>query len=88
MGQDRSHPWAECKPPVPGLEIEFNTCLSLSYMQVTVKMYKRGSHGWLGKSLNATATIPSNTFVIFKISGEEDDAKIPASTIHSITLSI
>ncbi|XP_017289503.1 uncharacterized protein si:zfos-911d5.4 [Kryptolebias marmoratus] len=56
--------------------------------QVTVKMYKRGSHGWLGKSLNATATIPSNTFVVFKISGEEDNAKIPANTIHSITLSI
>ncbi|XP_039991996.1 uncharacterized protein si:zfos-911d5.4 [Xiphias gladius] len=56
--------------------------------QVTVKMYKRGSHGWLGKSLSATTTIPSNTFVIFKISGEEEDAKIPANTIHSITLSI
>ncbi|XP_035518452.1 uncharacterized protein si:zfos-911d5.4 [Morone saxatilis] len=56
--------------------------------QVTVKMYKRGSHSWLGKSLNATATIPSNTFVIFRISGEESDAKIPANTIHSITLSM
>ncbi|KAM7370660.1 hypothetical protein PAMP_010189 [Pampus punctatissimus] len=56
--------------------------------QVTVKMYKRGSHGWLGKSLSATTTIPSNTCVIFRISGEESDAKIPANTIHSITLSI
>lgn len=56
--------------------------------QVTVKMYKRGSHSWLGKSLSATATIPSNTCVIFRISGEEEDAKIPANTIHSITLSI
>lgn len=56
--------------------------------QVTVKMYKRGSNSWLGKSLNATTTIPSNTFVIFRISGEETDAKIPANTIHSITLSI
>lgn len=56
--------------------------------QVTVKMYKRGSHSWLGKSLNATATIPSNTSVIFRISGEEADAKIPANSIHSITLSI
>ncbi|XP_010749039.3 uncharacterized protein si:zfos-911d5.4 [Larimichthys crocea] len=56
--------------------------------QVTVKMYKRGSQSWLGKSLNATATIPSNTFVIFRISGEETDAKIPANTIHSITLSM
>ncbi|XP_061564111.1 uncharacterized protein si:zfos-911d5.4 [Cololabis saira] len=55
--------------------------------QVTVKMYKRGIQGWLGKSLNATTTIPSNTFVIFRISGEEADAKIPANTIHSITLS-
>lgn len=51
-------------------------------------MYKRGSHGWLGKSLSATTTIPSNTCVIFRISGEEADAKIPANTIHSITLSI
>lgn len=56
--------------------------------QVTVKMYKRGSQSWLGKSLNATATIPSNTFVIFRVSGEETDAKIPANTIHSITLSM
>ncbi|XP_008288660.1 uncharacterized protein LOC103363606 [Stegastes partitus] len=56
--------------------------------QVTVRMYKRGCHSWLGKSLNATTTIPSNTFVIFRISGEEADAKIPANTIHSITLSI
>ncbi|XP_022046631.1 uncharacterized protein si:zfos-911d5.4 [Acanthochromis polyacanthus] len=56
--------------------------------QVTVKMYKRGCHSWLGKSLTATTTIPSNTFVIFRISGEEADAKIPANTIHSITLSI
>ncbi|XP_054455297.1 uncharacterized protein si:zfos-911d5.4 [Anoplopoma fimbria] len=55
--------------------------------QVTVKMYKRGSQGWLGKSLIATTTIPSNTAVIFRISGEEADAKIPAYTIHSITLS-
>ncbi|XP_029311892.1 uncharacterized protein LOC115024465 isoform X2 [Cottoperca gobio] len=55
--------------------------------QVTVKMYKRGSQGWLGKSLNATTTIPSNTYVIFRISGEEADAKISANSIHSITLS-
>ncbi|XP_036938181.1 uncharacterized protein si:zfos-911d5.4 isoform X2 [Acanthopagrus latus] len=56
--------------------------------QITVKMYKRGSQGWLGKSLNATATVPSNTSVMFRISGEETDAKIPANTIRSITLSM
>lgn len=56
--------------------------------QVTVKMYQRGIQGWLGKSPSATTTIPSNTCVIFRISGEEADAKIPANTIHSITLSI
>lgn len=56
--------------------------------QVTVRMYKRGSRGWLGKSLNATTTLPSNTFVIFRVSGEETDSRIPASTIHSITLSM
>ncbi|TWW81974.1 uncharacterized protein si:zfos-911d5.4 [Takifugu flavidus] len=56
--------------------------------QVTVKLYRRGSRGWLGKSINATATIPSNTFVIFRISGEEADTKIPADTIHSVTLSM
>ncbi|KAJ4941104.1 hypothetical protein JOQ06_027391 [Pogonophryne albipinna] len=55
--------------------------------QVTVKMYKRGPQGWLGKSLIATTTIPPNTCVIFRISGEETDAKISANTIHSITLS-
>ncbi|KAK2884656.1 uncharacterized protein si:zfos-911d5.4 [Channa argus] len=56
--------------------------------QVTVKMYKRGSQGWLGKSPTATTTIPSDTCVIFRIAGEETDAKIPVKTIHSITLSI
>ncbi|XP_075999646.1 uncharacterized protein LOC142992963 [Genypterus blacodes] len=56
--------------------------------QVKVKMFKRGAQGWLGKSLNATTTIPSNTHVIFRISGEDADAKIPANSIHSITLSI
>lgn len=55
--------------------------------QVTVKMYKRGPHSWLGKSLNATVIIPSNTFVIFRVNGEDVDAKIPANTIHRITLS-
>lgn len=62
--------------------------LFFCFLQVTVKMYKRGARGWLGKSLNATATIPSNTLVIFRVSGEEADAQIPASIIHSITLSI
>ncbi|XP_061787849.1 uncharacterized protein [Nerophis lumbriciformis] len=57
--------------------------------QVTVKMYKRGSSGgWLGKSPSASATIPSDTAVIFRVSGEEAEAKIPAYTIHSITLSV
>ncbi|KAM8837478.1 uncharacterized protein AB9W97_002641 isoform 1-T1 [Spinachia spinachia] len=55
--------------------------------QVTVKLYKRGPRGWLGKSLNASITIPSNTAVIFRISGEEEDAQIPANAIHSILLS-
>lgn len=57
-------------------------------LQVTVKLYKRGSQGWLGKTVNATATIPSNTFVIFRISGQEADTKIPADTIHTVTLSM
>lgn len=57
-------------------------------LQVTVKLYKRGSQGWLGKTVNATATIPSKTFVIFRISGEEADTKIPADTIHTVTLSM
>lgn len=56
--------------------------------QVTVKMYKRGAQGWLGKPLTGTSTIPSNTHIVFRISGEDRDAKIPASTIHTITLSI
>ncbi|XP_036427751.1 uncharacterized protein si:zfos-911d5.4 [Colossoma macropomum] len=56
--------------------------------QVTVRMYKRGAQGWLGKPLTGTATIPSNTHVVFRISGEDKDAKIPANTIHTITLSI
>ncbi|XP_034050224.1 uncharacterized protein si:zfos-911d5.4 [Thalassophryne amazonica] len=56
--------------------------------QVTVKMYKRGAQGWLGKTPSATATIPANTCVIFRIRGEETDSKIPASSIESITLSI
>ncbi|XP_055757672.1 uncharacterized protein si:zfos-911d5.4 [Salvelinus fontinalis] len=56
--------------------------------QVTVKMYKRGAPGWLGKPLTSTSTIPHNTHVIFRINGEETDARIPANTIQSITLSI
>ncbi|KAK0142124.1 hypothetical protein N1851_020190 [Merluccius polli] len=56
--------------------------------QVTVRMYKRGARGWLGKTLGATTTIPSDTPVVFRISGEDTEAKIPASTIQSITLSI
>ncbi|XP_046888238.1 uncharacterized protein si:zfos-911d5.4 isoform X1 [Hypomesus transpacificus] len=56
--------------------------------QVTVKMYKRGAQGWLGKPLNATTTIPYTTHVIFRVSGEEEDLKILANTICSITLSI
>ncbi|KAM3592611.1 uncharacterized protein V6R79_022057 [Siganus canaliculatus] len=56
--------------------------------QVTVKMYKRGSQGWLGKSPNVTTTIPSDTFVMFKISGKDTDTKIRANDIRSITLSL
>lgn len=56
--------------------------------QVAVSMYKRGAQGWLGKPLIATATIPSSTRVIFRIRGEATDAKIPAGSIRSITLSI
>ncbi|XP_062859583.1 uncharacterized protein si:zfos-911d5.4 [Trichomycterus rosablanca] len=56
--------------------------------QVTVKMYKRGAQSWVGKPLSGTATIPSNTHIVFRISGEDKDAKIPANTIRSITLSI
>lgn len=56
--------------------------------QVTVKMYKRGAQGWLGKTLSATASIPSSSCVVFRINGDETDSKIPASTVHSISLSI
>lgn len=56
--------------------------------QVTVKMYKRGAPGWLGKTLNASATIPCSSCVVFRISGDETDSRIPANTIHSISLSI
>ncbi|XP_077594419.1 uncharacterized protein LOC144211234 isoform X2 [Stigmatopora nigra] len=56
--------------------------------QVTVKMYKRGSDGWLGRTLSATATVPSDTMVVFKVNGEETETKIPANAIHTITLSI
>ncbi|XP_058649719.1 uncharacterized protein si:zfos-911d5.4 isoform X2 [Onychostoma macrolepis] len=56
--------------------------------QVTVSMFKRGAQGWLGKPLIATATIPSSTRVIFRIRGEATDARIPAGSIRSVTLSI
>ncbi|KAG7324764.1 hypothetical protein KOW79_011080 [Hemibagrus wyckioides] len=56
--------------------------------QVTVRMYKRGAHSWLGKPLSGTTTIPSNTHIMFRISGDDEDAKIPANNINSITLSI
>ncbi|XP_056627932.1 uncharacterized protein si:zfos-911d5.4 isoform X2 [Triplophysa dalaica] len=56
--------------------------------QVTVRMYKRGAEGWLGKHLVATATIPSTTQVIFRISGEESDSQFPVNSIDCVTLSI
>lgn len=56
--------------------------------QVTVKMYKRGAQGWLGKTLSASATIPSSSCIVFRVHGDETDSKIPASTVHSISLSI
>ncbi|KAJ0060525.1 hypothetical protein NL108_015010 [Boleophthalmus pectinirostris] len=57
--------------------------------QVTVKMYKRGAQGfWSGKTVSATASIPSSSCVVFRVCGDETDSKIPATTIHSITLSI
>lgn len=56
--------------------------------QVTVKMYKRGVQGWLGKTLSASASIPSSSCVVFRVSGDDADSKIPASDIHSINLSI
>ncbi|RVE59755.1 hypothetical protein OJAV_G00191620 [Oryzias javanicus] len=55
--------------------------------QVTIKMYKRGSYGWLGKSPNATASIPATSFVMFRIRGEDEDSNISVSIIESITLS-
>lgn len=56
--------------------------------QVTVKMYKRGAQGWLGKTLSASASIPSSSCIVFRVSGDDTDSKIPASNIHSINLSI
>ncbi|GAA6072904.1 uncharacterized protein si:zfos-911d5.4 isoform X1 [Tachysurus ichikawai] len=58
------------------------------YDKVTVRMYKRGPRSWLGKPLSGTTTIPSNTHIVFRISGDDKDAKIPANNIHTITLSI
>ncbi|KAJ8404795.1 hypothetical protein AAFF_G00331820 [Aldrovandia affinis] len=56
--------------------------------QVTVKMYKRGGQAWLGKPLSGTATIPSKAHVVFRVRGEDADCRIPATRIHSISLSI
>lgn len=56
--------------------------------QVTVKMYKRGGQAWLGRPLSGTATIPSSTHVLFRVSGEDSDSRIPATRIHTISLSI
>ncbi|XP_028825712.1 uncharacterized protein LOC114784459 isoform X2 [Denticeps clupeoides] len=46
--------------------------------QITVKMYKRGGQGWLGKALSGSATIPSNTHVVFRIS-EITPQRLPRS---------
>ncbi|XP_068610583.1 uncharacterized protein si:zfos-911d5.4 [Brachionichthys hirsutus] len=72
--------------------LEFSRTVSLWSLlgqapQVTVKMHKRGSPGWLGRTLNATATIPANTFVTFRVDGHKEDSQIPADAIHSVTLS-
>nr|XP_015202026.1 PREDICTED: uncharacterized protein LOC107077321 isoform X1 [Lepisosteus oculatus] len=56
--------------------------------KVTVKMYKRGRQGWLGRPLTSMATIPYNTHISFRVCGEDADAKIPANHIDRIHLSL
>ncbi|XP_072312915.1 uncharacterized protein [Eucyclogobius newberryi] len=56
--------------------------------QVTVRMYKRGARGWLGRTLSATATIPSSSCVVFVVSGDEAASRVPVSAVHSISLSV
>ncbi|XP_072883735.1 uncharacterized protein [Hemitrygon akajei] len=56
--------------------------------QVTVKMYKRGSHGWLWRAVCSTVVIPYNSHITFRVCGEDADAKIPANDIDRIILSI
>ncbi|XP_069755865.1 uncharacterized protein [Narcine bancroftii] len=56
--------------------------------QVTVKMYKRGGHGWLWRAVSSTVVIPYNSHVAFRVCGEDADAKIPANNIDRIILSI
>ncbi|XP_072095887.1 uncharacterized protein [Mobula birostris] len=56
--------------------------------QVTVKMYKRGSRGWLWRAVCSTVVIPYNSHITFRVCGEDADAKIPANDIDRIILSI
>jgi len=56
--------------------------------QVTVSLLERGGTGWLWNSYCASLKIPYNTDVVFRICGEDVDAKIPANDIEHISISI
>ncbi|XP_035696296.1 uncharacterized protein LOC118429770 [Branchiostoma floridae] len=61
----------------------------LGYMpQVSVTLYDRGGAGWIWHSSSGVINVPYNAEIVFRICGEEADAKIPANDIDRITLSI
>ncbi|CAL9699247.1 unnamed protein product [Knipowitschia caucasica] len=56
--------------------------------QVTVQMCQRGPGGWRGQTLSASVSFPASCCVLFRVCGAEQDSRIPASDVSSISLSI
>ncbi|XP_032806459.2 uncharacterized protein LOC116940582 [Petromyzon marinus] len=56
--------------------------------QVTVRMFERGGRSWGWQPSTGTAVIPYNAHIVFRVCGEDADAKIPANDIDRIILSI
>ncbi|XP_071796940.1 uncharacterized protein [Asterias amurensis] len=56
--------------------------------QVVVTMHKRSGGSWLWGTSCGSVTIPYNAEITFRGAGDQQDSKIPANDIQSISLSI
>ncbi|XP_022095550.1 uncharacterized protein LOC110981871 [Acanthaster planci] len=56
--------------------------------QVVITMHKRSGGSWLWGTSCGSVTIPYNAEIMFRVAGDQEDSKIPANDIQSISLSI